>query len=118
MSAASFGGSFNLVISDDSRQKDLFSSYLKRVALDGQFPFFKYLPGVKPASFMVAPLIHRIVSKRREEVEKGISKKDLLQIFIDTNRADPVSFTDKHIRDEMILFMSVLWSRSPCSANF
>jgi cytochrome P450 len=105
MSAASFGGSFNLVESDDSKQKNLFNSYLKRVALNAQIPFVKNLPGVPSASSMVAGLIDNIVSKRREEIEKGIIKKDLLQIFVDTNNADPVSFTDKHIRDEMILFM-------------
>lgn len=107
MSAASFGGSFNLVISDDSKQKDLFNSYLKRVAIDAQFPFIRYIPGVPSASSMLGGLIDRILVKRREEVAKGITKKDLLQIFIDTNKADPVSFTDKHIRDEMILFMLV-----------
>lgn len=117
MSAASFGGSFNLVESDDTKQKDLFNTYLKRVAIDAQFPLVKYLPGIPSASSMVAGLIDRIVSKRREEMEKGIVKKDLLQIFVETNNADPVSFTEKHIRDEMILFMSVTQSRTSLSAH-
>lgn len=107
MSAASFGGSFNLVESDDMKQKDLFNAYLRRVAIDVQVPFVEYMPGVKSASFMVTGLIEIIVSKRQKELEKGISKKDLLQIFVDTHNADPISFTVKHIRDEMILFMSV-----------
>jgi len=110
MSAASFGGSFNLVISDDSKQKGLLTSYLQRVAIDAQFPFIKYLPGVNPASSMVSGLVDRIILKRREEMEKGINKKDLLQILMDTNKADPMSFTDKHIQEEMILFMSVFSS--------
>jgi hypothetical protein len=107
MSAASFGGSFNLVESDDNTQKNIFTSYLKRVALDAQFPFIKYLPGVPLASSLISGLVEDIVSKRRKEIEEGIMKKDILQIFIDTNNADPVSFTDKHIRAEMILFMLV-----------
>jgi hypothetical protein len=107
MSAASFGGSFNLVESDDSIQKNMFTSYLRRVALDAQFPFIKYLPGVPSASSMISGLVENIVSKRRKEIEESITKKDILQIFIDTNNVDPVSFTDKHIRAEMILFMLV-----------
>jgi Cytochrome P450 len=107
MSAASFGGSFNLVESDDTTQKNMFNSYLRRVALDAQFPFIKYLPGIPSASSMISGLIENIVSKRRIEMEKGITKKDILQIFVDTNNADPMSFTDKHIQAEMILFMFV-----------
>lgn len=105
MSAASFGGSFNLVESDDNTQMNIFHSYMRRLALDAQFTFIKYLPGVPPASSEISVLINRIVSRRRQEMKKGIAKKDILQIFIDTNDADPVSFTDKHIEEEMILFM-------------
>jgi hypothetical protein len=78
---------------------------MRRLALDAQFTFIKYLPGVPPASSEISVLINRIVSRRRQEMEKGIAKKDILQIFIDTNNADPVSFTEKHIQEEMILFM-------------
>jgi hypothetical protein len=105
MSATSFGGSFNLVESDDTKQKDLFNSYLRRVAIDAQFPFIKHLPRVPSAISMVSDLIESIVSKRRHEMQKGIRKQDILQIFVDTNNTDPVVFTDKHIRGEMILFM-------------
>ncbi|PMD33538.1 cytochrome P450 [Hyaloscypha variabilis F] len=105
MSAASFGGSFNLVESDDNTQKNIFNSYLRRVALDAQFPLLRHLPGVPSASSMISGLVERIVSKRRQEMEKGVMKKDILQIFVDTHNADPISFTDKHIRNEMILFM-------------
>ncbi len=80
---------------------------MRRVAIDAQFPFVRYLPGVPSASSVISGLIERIVSRRRKEMEKGITKKDILQMFIDTNNADPVSFTEKHIRDEMILFMYV-----------
>jgi len=107
MSAASFGGSFNLVQSDDNTQRNMFNAYMKRIALDAQFPFLRHLPGVPSASSTVSGLIERIVSKRRKEMEKGITRKDILQIFMDTHNADPISFTDKHVQGEMILFMHV-----------
>ena len=103
MSATSFGGSFNLVESDDARQKGIFNDYLKRLAFDAQFAFLR--PLLPPPSTKIRDLVHRIVTKRRDEMEKGIEKKDLLQIFIDAHNADPIAFSDKHIRDEMILFM-------------
>ncbi|KAF4633573.1 hypothetical protein G7Y89_g4555 [Cudoniella acicularis] len=118
MSAALFGGSFNLVESDDSKQKDLLNRYLRRVAIDAQFPLVKYLPGVPSASSMISEVIEKTVSKRRKEMEKGISKQDILQIFVDTNNADPVSFTDKHIRDEMILFMIAGSDTTSLTATF
>jgi hypothetical protein len=105
MSSALFGGSFNLVVSDDSKQKNLLNKYMQRVGIDAQFPFVRYIPGVPSASSMVSDVIQRTVSKRRQEMEKGIRKNDILQIFVDTNLADPVAFTDKHIQVEMILFM-------------
>ncbi len=105
MSASSFGGSFNLVESDDQIQKNLFNSYLKRLAIDAQFPLVKYLPFVPVSSAQVAPLVDRIVSRRRADMEKGIEKKDLLQNLMKLHLADPVGFSDKHIETEMILFM-------------
>lgn len=108
MAAASFGGSFNLVESDDSKQKEMFNTYLKRLAFDVQFPILKYLPFVPRATSSMAKIIGEIVSKRRVEMEKGVVKNDLLQIFVDTNNADPVMFSDKHIEVEMILFMWVI----------
>lgn len=118
MSAASFGGSFNLVESDDNTQMNIFHSYMRRLALDAQFTFIKYLPGVPLASSEISVLINRIVSRRRQEMEKGIAKKDILQIFIDTNDADPVSFTDKHIEEEMILFMIAGSDTTSLTATF
>ena len=49
MSATSFGGSFNLVASNDKKLKNLFHDRLKRAAIDAQFPFIKYLPFVPPS---------------------------------------------------------------------
>jgi hypothetical protein len=104
MSATSFGGSFNLVKSNDSKVKDMFINQLKRRTIDIMFPFVQYLPFVPPSIEQdIKNIIDTIISKRR--AEKGMAKKDLVQIFVDTNKANPISFSEKHIREEMTLFM-------------
>jgi cytochrome P450 len=118
MSAALFGGSFNLVVSDDNKQKGLLNRYMRRVAIDAQFPFVKYIPGVPSASSILSDMVEKTMSKRRKEMEKGITKNDILQIFVDQHIADPVSFTDKHIRNEMILFMLVCQIWPPPVADY
>ncbi|KAH9207521.1 cytochrome P450 [Leptodontidium sp. 2 PMI_412] len=104
MSATSFGGSFNLVASNDKKLKNLFLDRLKRAAIDAQFPIIKYLPFVPPSqSEEFNNMIDDIISKRR--AEKGPVKKDLVQIFLESNDADPIAFSHLHIREEMSLFM-------------
>lgn len=107
MGATSFGGSFNLVESDDAKLKNMFMKRLQRVAIDAQFPFVKYLPFVPPSNVEeFNTMIDKIVARRRKEnKEKGVAKRDLVQIIIDNNDADPVGFTEAHIREEMLLFM-------------
>jgi cytochrome P450 len=70
-------------------------------------PFLKYVPFFPESSSEIQPLVDRVVSKRREEMKQGIHKKDLLQIFIDAHDADPIEFSNKHIMQEMIVFMFV-----------
>ncbi|KAL2073943.1 hypothetical protein VTL71DRAFT_11269 [Oculimacula yallundae] len=104
MSATSFGGSFNLVTSNDKKLKTLFHDRMKRAAIDAQFPFIKYLPFVPPSqSEEFNSMIDGIIAKRR--AEKGPPKKDLIQIFLESNDADPVAFSHLHVREEMSLFM-------------
>jgi hypothetical protein len=106
MGATSFGGSTNLVESEDTVLKNMFTKRLKRIAIDSMFPFLKYLPFVPPISAAMNKVIDGIVAKRRREnTEKGVVKRDLLQIFLDNNDTDPVGFSEKHIREEMQLFM-------------
>jgi hypothetical protein len=104
MSSTSFGGSFNLVKSNDSKVKDMFINRLKRATVDIMFPWIQYLPFVPPSTEQdMKNMVDNIIAKRR--AEKGTKKKDLVQIFVDTNDADPVSFSEMHIREEMTLFM-------------
>jgi hypothetical protein len=106
MSSTSFGGSFNLVKSNDSKVKDMFINRLKRATVDIMFPWVQYLPFVPPSTEQdMKNIIDNIIAKRRAEKEKGGVKRDLVQIFVDTNDADPVSFSEMHIREEMTLFM-------------
>jgi cytochrome P450 len=91
MSSTAFGGSFNLVKSNDSKVKDMFINRLKRATVDIMFPWVQYLPFVPPSTEQdMKNMIDNIIAKRR--AEKGTKKKDLLQIFVDTKqRADLVS---------------------------
>lgn len=111
MSASSFGGSFNLVATNDHKLKNMFMDRLKRAARDIQFPFLKYLPFVpKAQSKEMADVIDGIIAKRRAET--GPAKKDLVQTFIDSNDEDPVGFSQMHIQEEMTLFMFVVLHRN------
>jgi hypothetical protein len=104
MSATSFGGSFGLVKSNDKRMKNMVMNRLKRAALDAQFPFIKYLPFVPPSQGEgLNDIIDNIVATRKAESQKP--KKDLLQIIVDVNNANPETFTHLHVREEMSLFM-------------
>ncbi len=106
MAAVSFGGTFGLVESDDAKQKDIFNNYLMKTTIVSLLPYnITHLPFIPAPSVTIQPLIDRIVAKRRSEMEKGTNKKDLLQMLIDAQDEDPISFTDKHLRDEMIMFM-------------
>jgi hypothetical protein len=106
MSATSFGGSFHLVSSQDSSLKNSFLDYLKRTGVRTIFPFLQYMPGVDLGKGPVmSKMLRDIIDKRREE--KGSSKKDLLKIFFDANEADPDTFTELHLEEEMTLFMYV-----------
>jgi len=85
----------------------MFTKRFTRVTIDAMLPFLKYLPFMPPSiSDDINNVIDEIVRKRRKEnAETGVVKKDLLQIFLDTNDADPVGFSMKHLREEMHLFM-------------
>jgi cytochrome P450 len=112
MSATSFGGSFNLLETNDTWLKEMFNQKLKRAAVDGTFPFLKHVPFMPPSiAIEMNKMIDGIIHKRRKEnselKNEGTSKKDLVQIFVDTNEADPISFSEAHIREEMFLFMYV-----------
>jgi hypothetical protein len=107
MSATSFGGSLNLVESDDADEKGIFNRYLIRVFTTSLIPFHRILPFIPPPGREINPKVDKIISQRRAEMEKGVHKKDLLQIIMDANATDPIGYSDTHINQEMIIFMFV-----------
>jgi len=107
MSATLFGGSFSLVESDDQTLKNMFVTRLKLAALHHSIPFAKYLPFLpSDGSGEMRAFLDGIIAKRRQEiVQKGVVKRDLFQIFIELNEANPVDFSLDHLRGSMLLFM-------------
>ncbi|KAM0155900.1 hypothetical protein ACHAPG_005587 [Botrytis cinerea] len=114
MSATLFGGSFGLVINEDPHVKNLFLDRLRRVYIDVILPFVKYIPFIPSPVQEMDRMIDGIIKTRRAEMRRGTNgvggekakeKKDLLQIFLDANESDPTGFTDKHLMEEMRLFM-------------
>ncbi|KAF7913101.1 uncharacterized protein EAE98_011652 [Botrytis deweyae] len=114
MSATLFGGSFGLVINEDPHVKNLFLNRLRRVYIDVVLPFVKYIPFIPSPVQEMDRMIDGIIKTRRAEMGRGRKgleekkvreRKDLLQIFLDANENDPKGFTDKHLMEEMRLFM-------------
>ncbi|KAE8448885.1 hypothetical protein EG329_008681 [Mollisiaceae sp. DMI_Dod_QoI] len=117
MSATSFGGSFGLVESNDTKMKNMILDRLKRAALDSHLPFIKYLPFVPPSQGEeMNNMIDNIVANRKAESQKP--KKDLLQIFVDVNKANPEAFSHSHVREEMSLFMIAGSDTTSTTATF
>lgn len=104
MSATSFGGSFDSVRSSNTHFKSLFLKHLKESALVASFTFLKWLPFVKLNTVaQLDKITDDIISKRHGA--GGQARKDLLQIILDAHKADPNSFSEKHVKEEMRLFM-------------
>lgn len=104
MSATSFGGSFDTVRTNDDYIKNLFIKHLRETAVFANFPFLKWLPFVNhKTGAELDKVTDTIISKRRSA--KDQTRKDLLQIFLDTHKSNPESFSERHIKEEMRLFM-------------
>ena len=107
MSATLFGGSFGLVINEDPHMKNLFLNRLRRIFVDVVFPFLKYVPWIPSPITEMDGMIDGIVGTRRRQMRKGKGEDDLLQIFLDANESDPEGFSNRHLMEEMRLFMYV-----------
>lgn len=104
MCATSLGGSFNLVTSGDTKLKKTFSTGLKLVTILAQMPILNYVPFVaKAVTREMDGIVSEIIARRR--AEKGPIKRDILQIILDANKADPVAFPEQRVYDELKLFM-------------
>ncbi|KAM3072746.1 hypothetical protein ACMFMF_007078 [Clarireedia jacksonii] len=116
MSATLFGGSFGLVINEDPRIKNLFLRWMKWNFIFAALPFMKYVPFTPDTAGEMDSMIDGIVSTRRNH--KDQNRKDILQIFLDTNAADPVTFSDKHLKEQMRLFMIAGSDTTSTTATF
>jgi hypothetical protein len=107
MAATSFGGSQNLVATGDSHFRDLLWGKLTRIMIDALLPFLKYLPFAPPQLGQeLADIIDKTVGQRREDQKEGKApKRDLVKIILDIQDEEPETYTYKHVREEMILFM-------------
>lgn len=104
MSATSFGGSFDTVRTNDAKMKKLFINHLQEAALYSTFTFLKWVPFMEPKAVVkLDQITDAIVSKRLKAEDQ--TRKDLLQIFLDAHKENPTSFSDKHLKEEMRLFM-------------
>jgi cytochrome P450 len=106
MSATSLGGSFNLVSTNNTKLKKTFMSILMKGAINGQFPYLRYLPfwpEVVPAN--INKILDDIIHRR--ETTNHPARKDLVQILLDAHQADPVAYPEQRVRDDLTVFMYV-----------
>jgi cytochrome P450 len=93
-----------MVTSGDTKLKSSFAGGLKLASLKSQLPIVKYVPFVANAvTATMDNVVEDIIARRR--TEKGPVKKDIVQIILDANEADPIHFPEQRVRDEIKLFM-------------
>jgi hypothetical protein len=110
MAETSFGGSFEEVRKLDS-PPDSMKSMLVRLlhlnALHSALPIIAYFPWIFPP-LKVPKLeanLDSVVARRRAAIDNGEQpRKDLLQIFLNAHKEDPVGFTEADINSEMKFF--------------
>jgi len=106
MSATSFGGSFDLVRSDDSTLRNALKEKTIRSATISALPYISYiLPPTKGAE-KVDRIINAVLDKRLGQPEDK-KKKDLLQILLNVHDQNPTEFSQTHLKDEMQNMMYV-----------
>lgn len=109
MCATSLGGSFDLVTSNDLTLKNCLARALKFASLQSQVPWIRLLPGFRTGfNYLTSEInnvVEDIVNRRRADTEPV--QKDLLQIILDANVADPIFFPEQRVREEIKLFMCI-----------
>ncbi|KUJ07792.1 cytochrome P450 [Mollisia scopiformis] len=104
MSATSLGGSSHLVTSNDTKLKKTFVSILVKAAINGQFPYLRYIPfWPQPISAEMNRLLENVLKKR--DIAGQPAKRDIVQIILDAHQTDPVGFPEIRMRDEITMFM-------------
>jgi cytochrome P450 len=107
MSASAFGGSLNMVSSNDITLKESITQLFSRQVLTSAFPLVRYLPFIPPAqSPSLVKMTEDIIATRKAEMaQKRNVKKDILQIILNAHTEEPELYTEQRVRDEMNMFM-------------
>ncbi|KAE9365295.1 cytochrome P450, partial [Stipitochalara longipes BDJ] len=108
MSATAFGGSLNMVASNDITLKESITQLFARQAITFLLPVARYLPFIPPGqSPSLIKMTEDIIATRKIEMgQKREVKKDILQIILDAHDTDPELYTEQRVRDEMNMFMA------------
>jgi len=112
MSATAFGGSFDLVRTDDTILRDAIKERSKRAVLNATIPFFSHLLGPPAGAEKIGKIVDEVLKKRQVQVKRE-RNNDLLQILLDAHNENPIEFSEAHVRDEMRNMMSVLFVSAP-----
>lgn len=108
ITAAAFGGSFNLVRNKEHELRTRAQQFFKKQNIYGVLGFLKLIPG--STERRRDPKLYAMLDdilQRRSNMEKKLQKKDLLQIFLDAHQEDPKGYTWAHVKADMLLFLYV-----------
>ncbi len=94
----------HLVKNNDTIVKATFMSTLFRMILAAKFPFLAWWPGFMQKAELTA-MLNGILEKRRQDIKNKNVKKDVLQVLLDAHEAEPQRFTEKHVKENMLVFM-------------
>ena len=107
MSATAFGGSLNMVSSNDITLKESITQLFSRQVITAIFPLARYLPFIPPPQTpSLVKMTEDIIATRKAEMaQKRKVKKDILQIILNAHNEEPDLYTEQRVRDEMNMFM-------------
>ncbi|PMD30788.1 cytochrome P450 [Hyaloscypha variabilis F] len=108
MSATAFGGSFNMVTSNDVTLKESITQLFARQVITFLFPIARYLPFIPSGqSPSLIKMTEDIIATRQAEMAQKLEvKKDILQIILNAQQTNPELYTEQRVRDEMNMFMA------------
>lgn len=106
ITAAAFGGSFNLVRNKHHPLRSRMIDFFRKCNIYGLFGFLKLIPGSRERRR--DPKLHSMLDEilqRRANTGEKLQRKDLLQIFLEAHEKDPRGYTWDHVKVDMLLFL-------------
>jgi len=100
-----------MVSSNDVTLKESITQLFARQVITFLLPISRYLPFIPPGQTpSLIKLTEDIIANRKAAMEeKREVKKDILQIILDAHHTEPKLYTEQRVRDEMNMFMWVLF---------